>query len=87
MLRIFTAVRSKNVGGTVSKSNSILLLRVTAMVMTFLSIAVLAESIVGRYTLVAGGFPIPMWLFGAAGLVCGIRNWLRIKKIEQQVGM
>ncbi len=70
-----------------SKSNSVLLLRVTAMLMIFISIAVLAQSFVGRYVLVAAGLPIPLWLFGAAGLFCGIRNWLRIKKIEQQVGM
>lgn len=70
-----------------SKSNSVLVLRVTAMLMIFLSLAVLAQSLSGRYTLVAGGMPIPLWLFGAAGLVCGIRNWLRIKKIEQQAGV
>lgn len=70
-----------------SKSNSILLLRVTAMLMMFISFAVLAQSLVGRYAFVAAGVPIPLWLFGAAGLVCGIRNWLRIKKIEQQASM
>lgn len=67
-----------------SKSNSILLLRVTAMLMIFISLAAFAQSFVGRHTVELGGLSVPIWLFGAAGLVCGLRNWVRIKKIEQQ---
>jgi hypothetical protein len=70
-----------------NKMNAVLFLRITAMLMVFVGLAAFAASFVGSHKLSVAGLHVPIWLFAAAGVVCGARNWMRMKKIEQQAGI